>query len=115
MPRSPESASTGSPGSRRISANTSKVMPMKVGTTRARRLRRKENIWTVIPAKAGIHMWHEWTPASAGVTASLRAGQIHLVEEVVGRRVHLVADHFLAHRVEAHRVGDGDPRQIGRA
>src|SRR6516164_7017967 len=40
MPRSPDIASTGSPGIMRISENTSSVIPMKVGTTTARRLKR---------------------------------------------------------------------------
>jgi hypothetical protein len=44
MPRSPESASTGSPGMRRISEKTSSVMPRKVGTTRASRLRTKASL-----------------------------------------------------------------------
>src|SRR5689334_3415343 len=90
MPRSPDSASTGSPGMRRISAKTSSVMPRNVGTTRATRLRRK---------------------ASTRARASL-PGHVHLVEEVVRRRVHLVADDVLPDRIEAHRVRDRDPRRL---
>src|SRR5436190_2529301 len=89
MPRSPESASTGSPGMRRISEKTSSVMPRKVGTTRPRRLRTKASTpWTA----SGLLVRH-----------------VHLVEEVVRGGVHLVARHFLSDRIEAHRVGDRDP------
>ena len=31
---------------------------------------------------------------------------------MVRRRIHLVAHHFLAHRIESHAVGDGDPRRL---
>src|SRR6476661_4820806 len=89
MPRSPESASTGSPGIRRIRAKTSSVMPRKVGTTRARRLRTKAN-----------------TPRPGSF---LLVRHVDLVEVVVRGRVHLVAGHFLPDRIEAHRVGDRDP------
>src|SRR6187455_3199715 len=92
MPRSPDSASTGSPGIRRISEKTSSVMPRKVGTTRPSRLRTKAS-----------------TPWTA---TDLLVGHVHLVEEVVRGRVHLVAGHFLPHRVETHRVGDRDPRRF---
>src|SRR6476646_1350929 len=92
MPRSPDSASTGSPGMRRISEKTSSVMPRKVGTTRPTRLRTKASTpWTA----AGLLVRH-----------------VHLAEEMVRRRVHLVARHFLADRIEAHRVGDRNPRRF---
>src|SRR4051794_20582724 len=90
MPRSPDNASTGSPGIRRISEKTSSVMPRKVGTTRPRRLRTKAS-----------------TPGTAAALLAVR--HVHLVEEVVRGRVHLVARHFLSDRIEAHRVGDRDP------
>src|SRR5204862_7493779 len=90
MPRSPESASSGSPGMRRISEKTSSVMPRKVGTTRPRRLRTKAS-----------------TPGTAASLLAVR--HVHLVEEVVGGRVHLVARHFLSDRIEAHRVRARDP------
>src|SRR3982751_2824014 len=93
MPRSPDSASTGSPGMRRISEKTSSVMPRKVGTTRPRRLRTKAS-----------------TPATA--SGLLAVGHVHLVEEVVRRRVHLVARHFPSDRIEADRVSDRDPRSF---
>src|ERR1700760_3529756 len=95
MPRSPESASTGSPGIRRISEKTSSVIPRKVGTTRASRLRTKENM--LAPALARQR--------------SL-AGDVDLVEVMVRGRVHLVAGHFLSHRIEAHRVRDRDPGRL---
>src|SRR6186713_1758353 len=94
MPRSPESASTGSPGTRRIRAKTSRVMPRKVGTTRARRLRMK------------AIMRRGPSPSSS------LAGDVHPVEVVVRGRVHPVADDFLANRVETHGVGDRDPRRL---
>src|SRR6185436_15027567 len=93
MPRSPDSASTGSPGMRRFSEKTSSVMPRKVGTTRPRRLRTKAS-----------------TPGAAVVLLAVR--HVHLVEEVVRGRVHLVARHFLSDRIEADRVGDRDPRRF---
>src|SRR5258705_9470686 len=93
MPRSPDSASTGSAGIRRISEKTSSVMPRKVGTTRARRLRTKAS-----------------TPGAAGVLLAVR--HVDLVEEVVRGRVHLVARHFLPDRIEAHRMRDRDPRRF---
>src|ERR1044072_4674332 len=92
MPRSPESASTGSPGMRRISAKTSNGMTRKLGTTRPRRLRRNETM-----------------PLSSA--ASLPR-HVDLVEEVVRGRVHLVADDVLSDRIEAHRVRDRDPRRL---
>src|SRR5678815_60534 len=92
MPRSPDSASTGSPGMRRISEKTSSVMPRKVGTTRPTRLRTKAS-----------------TP---GTAAGLLVRHVHLVEEVVRRRVHLVARHFLSDRIESHRMRDRDPRRL---
>src|SRR6188768_3155827 len=92
MPRSPDSASTGSPGMRRISEKTSSVMPRKVGTTRASRLKTKAS-----------------TPRTLG---ALLVRHVHLVEEVVRRRVHLVARHFLADRIESHRMRDRDPRRL---
>src|SRR5678815_3137672 len=95
MPRSPDSASTGSPGMRRISEKTSSVMPRKVGTTRPTRLRTKAS-----------------TPGAAAVGVLFAVRHVHLVEEVVRRRVHLVARHFLSDRIEAHRVGDRDPRRF---
>src|SRR6478735_1795665 len=93
MPRSPDSASTGSPGIRRIREKTSSVMPRKVGTTRPTRLRTKAST--------------PWTAAGL-----LAVRHVHLVEEVVRRRVHLVARHFLSDRIKAHRVGDRDPRRL---
>src|SRR6185436_7147036 len=92
MPRSPDSASTGSPGIRRISEKTSSVMPRKVGTTRPSRLRTKAS-----------------TP---GTASGLLVRHVHLVEEVVRGRVHLVTRHFLPDRIEPHRVGDRDPRRF---
>src|SRR5881394_695818 len=93
MPRSPDSASTGSPGIRRISEKTSSVMPRKVGTTRPRRLRTKAST--------------PWTASGL-----LAVGHVDLVEEVVRGRVHLVAGDFLSHRIEAHRVRDRNPRRF---
>src|SRR3954452_885881 len=93
MPRSPDNASTGSPGIRRISEKTGSVMPRKVGTTRPKRLRTKAS-----------------TPGTAAALLAVR--HVHLVEEVVRGRVHLVARHFLSDRIEAHRVGDRDPRRF---
>src|SRR4051812_18100196 len=98
MPRSPERASTGSPGSRRISAKTSSVMPMKVGRTRAKRLRRKANMGLKPFALSLSKGFDKLSPNGyPDGPASLRAGHIHLVEEVVRRRIHLVPHNLLAH------------------
>src|SRR5664279_3195884 len=110
MPRSPESASTGSPGIRRISEKTSSVMPRKVGTTRPRRLRTNVNMLVAeLRPRACPHpgplRWRERAE-------DLLAGHVDLVEVVVRGRIHLVAGHFLSHRVEAHRVRDRDPRRV---
>src|SRR6185436_13668618 len=99
MPRSPDMASTGSPGSRRISENTSSVMPMKVGSTSDRRLARKVNMEECVQAGRRLKPLSDlcFMGASTGLL-----GQVDLGEVVVRGRVHLVADHFLAHRIEAH-------------
>src|SRR6476620_2843339 len=90
IPRSPEIFSTGSPGIRWISANASSVTPRNVGTTSARRLSRKASI--------------------AGACGSRCESDV--VEEVMRRRIHPVAPHFLAQRVEAHRMRDRYPRRL---
>src|SRR5436190_23682448 len=41
-----------------------------------------------------------------------RLGEIGLVEVMVRRRIHFVALHFLAQRIEANRMRDRDPRRF---
>src|SRR5439155_22641051 len=50
------------------------------------------------------------TAASLGSEVGFAAGDLRLVEIVVRGRVHLIALHFLAYRVEADRMRHRDPR-----
>src|SRR5438105_13731880 len=52
------------------------------------------------------------THASLRSEVGFAAGDIRLVEIVVRGRVHLIALHFLAYRVEADRMRHRDPRRF---
>src|SRR4051812_28985133 len=87
MPRSPAIVSIGSPGTRRIRKNATRVIPRKVGITKAARVTRKRSI----------------------AAALLEADP---VEGVAAERRDLEALHLLAHGLQLHRVRDGEPGRL---
>src|SRR6266496_1650773 len=101
MPRSPAIVSIGSPGMRRISTNTSNVIPMKVGTTRLRRV--KMNRSMTLSSTEG------WRGKEAERLSPPRLDQgllfdIDAVERMPAERRELEVDHLLADRLQLHRV-----------
>src|SRR5215471_6182228 len=94
--RSPARVSIGSPGTRRIKMKASSVMPRNVGTTRLTRVRTKRI------------MDDEAYPLAAN-TSSL---QIDSVECVTAEWAELEVHHFLAYRLELHRMSDGEPWRL---
>src|SRR5215469_12716089 len=96
-PRSPARVSIGSPGTRRIKMKASSVMPRNVGTTRLTRARTKRIIMDdeadFLPTK----------------TSSL---QIDSVERVTAEWTELEIHHFLAHRLQLHRMSDSEPGRL---
>src|SRR5215469_9039838 len=95
-PRSPARVSIGSPGTRRIKMNASSVMPRNVGTTRLTRVRTKR----IMGGEAD---------SLAAKNPSL---QIDSVERVTAEWAELEVHHFLAHRLELHRMSDGEPGRL---
>src|SRR3954452_16311868 len=96
IPRSPAMVSIGSPGTSRIRKNAMSVIPRNVGTIRLTRVRKKRNIGTNGQAS-------ERPPAAALLL------QIHPVEGVPAEGRELEVDDLLAHRLQLHRVRDGEP------
>src|SRR5437016_9969636 len=109
MPRSPAIVSIGSPGMRRLSTNTSSVIPMKVGTTRLRRVKMNRSmILSSTPA---------WRRKKAERLSPLRRYQgllleVDAVEGVPAERRELEVDYLLADRLQLHRMRDGEPGRL---
>src|SRR5262245_48594022 len=108
MPRSPAIVSIGSPGIRRISTNTSSVIPMKVGTTRLSRVKTNRSM-------PSAH--RNGRKKGGGAARPLRPQHrlildVDAVEGVASERRQLEVDHSLVDRLELHRMRNGEPRRL---
>src|SRR3546814_1666527 len=102
---------TGSPGSSRIKAKATRVMPKKVGMSWASRVTTKRNMEQV---PGPDHGRKELAPLPP-VTRSRPSGlllDVHAVEDVTAEGIDLEVLHFLAHRLEHHRMCDGGPGRL---
>src|SRR5258708_2794043 len=99
IPRSPASASIGSPGMSRTRRKVSSVIPKKVGMIRLTRVTRNRSIGNVGGAAPPLHR-----------TFGQDLLQVDAVDLMPAERAELEADDLLANRLELHRMRDGEPR-----
>src|SRR3954468_1284226 len=110
MPRSPAIVSIGSPGMRRMSTNTRRVIPMKVGITRLRRVRMNRSMMSLRPERDPSRRRRSGACRSAWPHALLF--DVDAVECVAAERRELEINHLLADRLQLHRMRDGEPGRL---
>src|SRR5262249_17626360 len=103
---SPSIIITGSPGMMCTSRNVRRMIPMKVGMTRSRRLRMKGSI--AVPARKEAAGGGSPPPAFLHCLLGLP----HAFEVVEAQRIHDVVLHFLAHRHVDDAMRDRDHRRF---
>src|SRR4029079_5834220 len=109
MPRSPAIVSMGSPGIRRISTNTSNVIPMKVGTTRLSRVKTIRNISCHLRRKGKGKGRSSESHSALCLPLILH---VDAIEDVASERRQLEVNDTLADGLQLHRMRDGEPRRL---
>src|SRR5438067_225561 len=111
MPCSPASSSMGSPGIRRMMKNVSRVMPMKVGTTRLIRVSTNRSI-AYATRPTGEAQFRQASPVRPRTLSPILL-QIDVVEDVQTEGIDLVVLHVRANRLIDQGVSDRHPRSLG--